>query len=74
MEGWTRIYTTTDSLKIDLLDAMLRDNGITTSIINKKDQALVMIGKAELYVPEDQVEKAIKLLESSDLTKGDTIG
>lgn len=71
MDGWTHIYTSEDALKVDLLDAMLRDNGITTSIIDKKDQALVMIGKVELYVPTDEAERALNLLKQSDLTRGD---
>lgn len=71
MKGWTHIYTSEDALKVDLLIAMLREHDITTSVIDKKDQALVMIGNIEIYVPTQEAERAISLIKNSDLIKNE---
>ncbi len=68
MKDWKHIYSSQDALKVELLEAMLRDHDIETSIIDKKDQALVMLGSIEIYVREEDAERAVSLIQDSKLT------
>lgn len=68
MKGWKHIYTSADELKFELLQAMLHDHDIETSVIDKKDNALVMLGSMELYVHDVDAVRALRLIEESELT------
>ena len=63
MEGdWIKIMDSEDTLTVDLANARLQDAGISSVVLNKKDSAYVVIGRAELYVPKAEVERARELL------------
>jgi hypothetical protein len=62
---WTKIYTTSDVYKIELLRGLLMDNEIDAVVINKKDSAY-LIGDAELYVKADHVIIAKRLINQQE--------
>lgn len=59
--NWTKIFTSSENYKIELLKGLLAENDIRAISINKKDSAY-LFGEIELYVPFDQSLKARQIL------------
>jgi len=49
-KDWVKIYSSTEVHKIEILKAVLEDNGIKSFEINKKDSSYISVGEIELYV------------------------
>ena len=43
---------------------MLEENGINVVLLNKQDSSYLMFGPIELYVHEEEINQAKKLLEN----------
>ncbi len=65
-ENWEKIYSSTFEHKIELVQAVLEDEGIVSVIINKKDSAY-LFGEIELYVRADDVLKAKQVINKGSL-------
>ena len=64
MDNWKMILSTSNTMEMSLAEAKLHEFDIPYNIINKKDSAYIIIGEAELYVPDDHAEQASKLVAS----------
>lgn len=52
---WTKIYSSDEIHKIQILKSVLAESGIASFEINKKDSSYISIGEIELYVnPDDE--------------------
>ena len=65
MSDWTKIYTTSFPWKAELIEGLLKDNGIPCVIMNKQD-SVYLFGQLELYVPQQDVITAMSVLETSE--------
>ena len=65
--GMTLVYTTDKDYRINIMQAVLDDNGIESNIISKHDSSYVFIGEFELYVSAEDYEKAKELVNSAEL-------
>lgn len=65
-ENWQKIYSSSFEHKIEFVQAVLEDEGITSVIINKKDSAY-LFGELELYVHADNVMKAKQVIIKGSL-------
>ena len=61
-KGWTKIFITQDEKISMLLSSILNEQGINAVSINKKDSSYQMFGNIELYVKDDNVKKAKKII------------
>jgi hypothetical protein len=52
-KDWVNIYSSVYQHKVEIVKAVLEDNGITSVIINKQDSVYTSIGEIELYVNVD---------------------
>jgi len=64
MKDWVVVYTTEHAWQAELIEGVLRDQGIDCVILNKQD-SLYLFGHIELYVKADDVIAAKKTLEST---------
>lgn len=64
-EDWVKIMDSSEGLAINLASAKLDDEGVQNVILDKKDSAYVVIGRAELYVLKTDEEKARKIIQES---------
>ena len=64
--NWTKIYTSTDPFKIELLKGFLNENNIIAMSINKKDSSYLSFGEIELLVNEKDVMKAKILITKQE--------
>jgi hypothetical protein len=64
---WKVVYRSTQAHKVNIVKAVLEDNGIRAVDLSKKDSAYTMLGEIELYVqPKDEV-LARFLIKNNDL-------
>lgn len=63
-KGWVKILVAASN-EADLKCAILRGQEINAVVINKQDSSY-LFGEAELYVPQDEVIKAKRVLDEAD--------
>ncbi len=66
-EGWTKIYTTDRDYQADIIIELLDENGIAGVIMNKRDSSNVAFGNIEVYVNDDDKNKALEIIKQSEL-------
>ena len=62
MEGMIKIWTSTEPYQVELAKQKLEENGIEAFIINKQETITHASGYVELYVEENNVADAEKIL------------
>lgn len=60
-KGWILILSAA-SMEIDLKCTLLKDRGLNAIVINKQDSSY-LFGESELYVPQDEVIRAKRILD-----------
>lgn len=65
-ENWQKIYSSAYEHKLEIVKAVLEDEGIRSVIMNKKDSAY-LFGELELYVHPDDVLKAKQIINKESL-------
>jgi hypothetical protein len=65
--GWTKIYTTDKPYQADMLVELLEENDIAGVSVNKKDSSYLAFGEDEVYVKDEDVEKAEIIKNNSGL-------
>jgi len=64
--GWVKIYTSPDFFKSELVRQVLIDHEIEAIIINKQGFPY-RIGEIEVYIHEDDFQKAIEIIIKNEL-------
>ena len=64
--GWIKIYTSADFFKSELVRQVLTDNEIAAIIINKQGFPY-RIGEVEVYIQEDNFQKALEIIIKNEL-------
>ena len=65
-EDWVKIMDSSEGLAINLASAKLDDAGVQNVVLDKKDSAYVVIGRAELYVLKTDEEKAREIIRETN--------
>ncbi|TNF23980.1 MAG: DUF2007 domain-containing protein [Bacteroidetes bacterium] len=63
-KGWVKLLSTTGH-QAELKRALLQAQDVNAVIINKQDSSY-LFGEAELYVPQDEVIRAKRILDEKD--------
>ena len=63
LNGWFKIYTSTNPIKVEIIKHMLKENNIDSVIINKQDSSYNMFGNIELYTKKTNHKLAIELIK-----------
>ena len=67
-KGWSKIQTYYKPIEAEIVKQMLEENGIPAVLLNKQDSSY-MFGKLELYVHDENIEKAKYLIDSNNETE-----
>ena len=69
-KDWMNIFSTTQLFEANVIEALLRDNDIPATILNKQDSAygVLLPGKVEIYIPSE-FEKAAKEIINEGLAQ-----
>ncbi|MCW8311040.1 DUF2007 domain-containing protein [Sphingobacterium thalpophilum] len=62
---WKRIKIFTNAIEAEIVKQMLEENGIPAVVLNKQDSSY-LFGKIELYVNENAIEIAERLIEEAE--------
>jgi len=60
---WKKVFATQKPIEAEIVSGSLETEGIKVVKFNKRDSSYTMFGDIELYVPEDEYELAMKLIE-----------
>jgi len=66
-KGWQLIYYSDKQHLVQIVKAVLEDNGIETFELNKKDSTYITVGEIELYVKQEEVSLARIIIEQNKL-------
>ncbi|HKR05654.1 MAG TPA: DUF2007 domain-containing protein [Bacteroidia bacterium] len=66
-EGWIKIYSSAEIHKVEIVKAVLEDNGIPSFEINKKDSSYISIGEIELYVAAENETLSKIIINNNNL-------
>ena len=63
-QDWINIYSTTQLFEANVIEALLLDNDIPATILNKQDSAygVLLPGKIEVYIPVEFQKTAQKII------------
>lgn len=64
--GWIRIYTSEDFFKSELVRQVLIDNEIEAIIMDKQGFPY-RLGEVEVYIHEDNFQKALEIIIKNEL-------
>ncbi len=64
--GWVKIYTSADFFKSELVRQVLIDHEIEAIIIDKQGFPY-RIGEVEVYLHEDEFQKALEIIVNNEL-------
>ena len=66
-KGWEPVYSSDKLHLVEIVKAVLTENGIQSFEVNKKDSTYITIGYVELYVKSKDVVLAKFLIEKNKL-------
>jgi hypothetical protein len=66
-ENWTLVYSTNKPYQADIIIELLDENGIVGVTINKEDSSYLTFGFVEVYVNDNDAERALSIIKSSEL-------
>lgn len=61
-KNWKEVYMTSQDYQMAIAEALLKDNGINSVVMNQHDSAYQTFGEFRLYVEEHDEAKALELL------------
>lgn len=64
--GWLKIYTSADFFKSELVRQVLVDHEIESIILNKQGFPY-QLGEVEVYIHEDNFQKALEIIIKNEL-------
>ena len=70
-EGWVRIYSSVEEFKAKIVEDVLKQNGIESHIVEKRDSAIPSLGESNLYTPPGKAEAALAVLKREKLIDDD---
>ena len=62
-KNWLKIYSSANSIEIEISKQMLKENNIIAVVLNKQDSNYNMFGSIDLYVKKTDREDALRLMD-----------
>ncbi len=66
MTGWIEIYSTNQEFQATMVQELLQNKGIASTVLNRKD-SMYLIGDILIMVEEKDVEASKQIIEASGL-------
>lgn len=67
-EDWVKVFESREILKTKLVEDALKREGIESHILEKPDSAIPSLGSATLYTPQENVKKALEVINAIDFS------
>ncbi|MBP7506287.1 MAG: DUF2007 domain-containing protein [Prolixibacteraceae bacterium] len=62
-KGWKQVFLSGQLYKAEIAKSLLENNGINSVILNQVDSVYKIFGNIELYVLEEDEQKALEILK-----------
>lgn len=62
-KDWINIYSSTDPVKIEIIQHVLSEKKIKSVVINQQDSSYLMFGTINLHINSKDKEEALKVIE-----------
>lgn len=62
-KDWKQVFLSGEMYRAEIAKELLENNGINAVILNQKDSAFTTAGDIEVYVHEDDAERAVEILK-----------
>ncbi len=62
-KGWKQVFLSGQMYKAEIAKSLLENNGINSVILNQVDSVYKIFGNIELYVMEEDEQKALEILK-----------
>lgn len=62
-KDWKRVFLSGEMYRAEIAKEVLENHGVNSVILNQKDSSYTSFGNVEVYVHEDDADKAIELLK-----------
>ena len=62
-KGWEQVFLSGQLYKAEIAKSLLENNGINSVILNQVDSVYKIFGNIELYVLEEDEQKALEILK-----------
>ncbi|MEX2512517.1 MAG: DUF2007 domain-containing protein [Cyclobacteriaceae bacterium] len=64
MEKWHKVYETGSEIRAEIVKGILEEKGITSVIVNKKEQVYQIHGYFEIMVSKEEAVIAINIIKN----------
>lgn len=62
-KGWKQVFLSGQLYKVEIAKSLLENNGINSVILNQVDSVYKIFGNIELFVREEDEQKALEILK-----------
>lgn len=62
-KGWKQVFLSGQLYKVEIAKSLLENNGINSVILNQVDSVYKIFGNIELFVCEEDEQKALEILK-----------
>lgn len=66
-KDWVKVYTSADFYKSEIVKQVLIDSDIDAVLMDKRGFPYNIIGEAEVYIHQDNFDRAIEIIISAEL-------
>jgi hypothetical protein len=66
-QDWIKVFSNQDRIQVELVHALLHENGISSNIVDKAVSLIPSMGVVELMVTSQNFDAAINLLREKGL-------
>ncbi|MEM1135255.1 MAG: DUF2007 domain-containing protein [Bacteroidota bacterium] len=64
MDNWQKVYSTSDTLRAEIVKSTLEAHKIQAIILNKRDSSYNDFGQREIYVSQENHGAALTIIEN----------
>jgi len=64
MLDWKKVYSSSQLSVASIIVGLLREQDIQANVLNKIDSSYVFLGEVEVYVPANDYEKALTIVDA----------
>jgi hypothetical protein len=66
-DNWIKIFATTEEYQVKIAEDVLKQHGIESHVVSRRDSALPSLGEVELYTLPEKAQRAVEILREQKI-------
>lgn len=66
-DSWVKIFSATEEYQVKIAEDVLKQNGIESHVVSRRDSVLPSLGEVELYTLPEKAEQARAILKENEI-------